>query len=266
MTKDPASQRHAQHPINHLKRHLVTCTNIAEASSANSEIVRVLLHMFRDIYVQENCANEEESATILQIMFQIRCKTHLKIVNIELARRVDTDEYSFLFGSAWRAAPATRDSAQMGTGAAGVAAKIPQYEVMMLYIDIDTLELALSRVVAATPSTSTGDEGNPARLTCYSNIVDAMAHAPRPRKSNVFEMCVLEVQACHAQKIMQESFAQFARTNEQYAVVSADHVAAKMFLKIELRGLVDAWTNYRYGPFPTLDNEAHDDCCRRRRA
>jgi len=266
LRNDRTPHSRADHPINHLKRHVVTCTNIEGASSANLEIVRVLLHMFRDIYVPENYATEDGSVTIMQIIFQVRSNTFLKIVHIELARRVDSDEYLFLFGSAWGVTPTTSDSTEMDIGAPGVAAEIPQCEIMSLYIDTASLKLALARVQAVASRTQSGVEDDLPSFKCYSHIVDAMAHAPRCRNANVFEMCVVEVQACHAQKIMQQSNAQFSRTNEEYAVVSAAHVAAKLFLDIELRGVVDAWTNYRFGPFPTLDHEAHDDTCRRHQA
>lgn len=249
------------HSINHVKRHLITCHNIDEASSANCEIVRVLLLVFRDVFVHEK-HQAEHSASIVQIMFQVRCKTCLKIVNIELARRVDEGEYSFLFGSAWRLAPTTGNMAAMATRAAGVDGEISKQEVMLLYVDTTSLKLALFPSQAQLGPLP--EEASLPSLTCYSHIVDAMAHAPRPHKSNVFSMCAVQVQACHAQMIMRESFAQFARTNERYAVLSVAHVAAKLFLQIELRGAVDDLTNYQYGPFPTLYHETDYDNCRRR--
>jgi len=263
LSNDRTHRSHGDHSINLFKRHVVTCTNIEAASSANREIVRVLLHMFRDIYVQDNHTTNDGSVTILQIIFQVRCSTFLKIVYIELMRRVHRDEYSFLFGSKCGVTPTKTHSNEMRIDTPG---EIAQCEVMSLYIDTASLSLALAKVQAGAPTSPTCVQNNLPWLTCYSHIVDAMAQAPRCRKANVFEMCVVQVQACHAQKITQESNAQYARTNQQYAVLSAAHVAVKLFLDIELRGVVDAWTNYRYGPFPTLDREVHDDRCHRRQA
>jgi len=42
------------HTINHIKRHHITCANIDVPSVANVEITKMLLHMFRDVYVHDD--------------------------------------------------------------------------------------------------------------------------------------------------------------------------------------------------------------------
>jgi len=222
------------HTINHIKRHHITCANIDVPSVANGEITKMLLHMFRDVYVHDD-NGVDPNASILAIMFQVRMKTQLKIVNIELARRVNIEEYTFLFGSDNSLAMVQTTPDNEEDAAA---------DVIVLYMDLKSIR---------TARRLEGGFSTPPVLMGFAHVVDAMNATLSSGEKNVFDVVVVEVCANDVRKNNKVCLAQYARTSEVYTFLSTARIVVKMYLQIELRGEVDTVADYRYGPFPKME-------------
>jgi len=145
----------------------------------------MLLYMFRDVYVhddsQGNC-----TPCIIDVMSQVRRKTNLKIVNIELYQRVRLEEYNFLFGvhsehedEILHCTPSKNQDEHECKTTCNAA------KVLTLYTDMFSMNMA-KNACKQSPSHM---------LKAFSHIVDAMAAAPNPGMCNIFAMVALEMRS-----------------------------------------------------------------------
>jgi len=223
------------------KRHRITWDNVHDTCLANKEIRNMLLYMFRDVYVhddsQGNC-----TPCIIDVMSQVRRKTNLKIVNIELYQQVRLEEYNFLFGvhsehqDEFLQCTPSKNQDEHECKTTCNAAK-----VLTLYTDMSSMNMA-KNACKQSPSHM---------LKAYSHIVDAMAAAPNPRMCNTFAMVALEINLRDVCECRTAHSAQYARNSKEFRIVHLDSMMPRLSVEIQVRGQVNTMAMYMYGPFPT---------------
>ena len=240
-----ASQSDATRTISLTTPHQITWDNIYVTCLANTEIRNMLLRMFRDVYVHDD-SQENSTPCIIDIMSQVRLKTSLKIVKIELCQRVRSEEYNFLFGIRHEHEDELMD----------YISDRNQHEheckitgntdaVLTLYTDKFSMEMANNTCQLSSPQV----------LKAFSHIVDAMAAAPNPGICNTFAMVALEVSTQDVRECQTANSAQYARNRQEFHIVKFDSIMPRLSLEIQQRGPVNTMAMYMYGPFPSTETE-----------
>jgi len=244
--------------IAHSRQHRVTIGNIEECSRENTTIIALLQHVFRSVCTHGGGEEIHDEPTIEHIIRQVRHKTHLKIINIDLTQKVDIREYIFLFG--------LHRLHEMASQSAEVAKDV----TMHMWREKDDQSQPLTQLLCmhSKPPPASGAEGlrgslrdglcgsttgvGPVQLdsTGFSNILDALYAAPRMTDDNTFWLTVVEVMCADVRKKNVPYVARYARKCEAYVVNEQAHMVVKLTLQIELRQTPDGFTDYMYGPFP----------------
>ena len=244
--------------IAHSRQHRVTIGNIEECSRENKTIIALLQHVFRSVCTHGGGEEFHVEPTIERIIRQVRHKTHLKIINIDLTQKVDIREYVILFG--------LHRLHEMASQSAELAKDV----TMHMWREKDDQSQPLTQLLCmhSKPPPASGAEGlrgslrgalcgsttgvSPVQLdsTGFSNILDALYAAPRMTDDNTFWLTVVEVMCADVRKKNIPYMARYARKCEAYVVNEQAHMVVKLTLQIELRKTPDAFTDYMYGPFP----------------
>jgi hypothetical protein len=203
----------------------------------------MLLRMFRDVYVHDD-SQENSTPCIIDVMSQVRLKTSLKIINIELYQRVCPEEYNFLFG--------IRHEHEDELIYCITDKKLHEHKckitgnanpVLTLYTDTFSMQMANNTCKLSSPHI----------LKAFSHIVDAMAAAPNPGICSTFAMVALDVRTQDIRECQTANSAQYARNRKEFHIVNLDSIIPRLSLEIQLRGPVNTMANYMYGPFPSID-------------
>jgi len=202
------------------------------------------LRMFRDVYVHDD-SQENLTPCIIDIMSQVRLKTSLKIVNIELYQRVRSEEYNFLFGIRHEHENGVmhhisdtkkhEDRCEI-TGDA--------HAVLTLYTDTFSMDMANNKCQLSSSHV----------LKAFSHVVDAMAAAPNPGLCNTFAMVALEVRTQDIRECQTANSAQYARNRKEFHIVNFESIMPRLSLEIQLRGPLNTMAMYMYGPYPSTHN------------
>ena len=247
--------------IAHSRQHRVTIGNIEECSRENKTIIALLQHVFRSVCTHGGGEEFHDEPTIERIIRQVRHKTHLKIINIDLTQKVDIREYVILFG--------LHRLHEMASQSAELAKDVtmhmwrekddqsqPRTQLLCMHGPSGALEgpggaEGLQGVLRGGLCCSTTGL-RPAQLnsTGFSDILDALYAAPRMTDDNTFCLTVVEVMCADVRKKNVPYVARYARKCEAYVVNEQAHMVVKLTLQIELRKTPDAFTDYMYGPFP----------------
>jgi len=226
--------------IKHFVQHRVTIKNINAHTENNVEITRLFLSVFQNVYVHDD-ALDGPFASIQSIMFQVRAKTHLKVVNIQLTKCTKAAEYIFLFGSAqFETMRKTNKILTQNMQVDDPLSLLPCVTKRLLCMDVSHMNTLL----LSKPSSGT------AMPKAYSNILDAMIASSADHHANVFDIIVFEIPLVDAKRQKAAIYAQYARACNKFAIASVDRIINKMYLQIELKRQNDETVEYQYGPFP----------------
>jgi len=231
--------------INHTKRHRITWDNVHDACLVNEDTVNILLYTFRDVYVHDETQGES-TPSIVAIMSQVRHKTNLKIINIELYRRACTEEYNFLFGV---------QHAQCGeipyrtrseeTGDCEIKRTSCGTRVLTLYTDMYSMQRA-----KASMANNTCAKSRSQGLKAFAHVIDAMAAAPKQGLCNTFSVLAFEISTRDVCLCASVQSAQYARNSQEFCIFRLSSLIPVLFLEIQIRGRVNTVAQYMYGPFP----------------
>ena len=239
--------------ISFTKKHKITWDNVGDDSSANEEILSMLLHMFRNVYVHDD-NNGKPMPSILDVMFQVRQKTQMKIVNIELHQKMHSKEYTFLFDNEHEALEYHADEpgrARCIIGDKGEGKIASNYEVRTLYTDADSIKVITTTTGANVYSLS---PDKTVKLYCY--VLDAMVATSKLRAGNLFRIAAVDVSLRNVQQTKIERSVRYARQSEEYILNNGDEIVMKLYVEIQMRGKADHMANYMYGPFPVVCGES----------
>jgi len=182
----PAADKHCNRSsmcIAHRRQHRVTIGNIEECSEENKTIIALLQHVFRSVYTYGGGEEFHVEPTIERIIRQVRHKTHLKIININLTQKVDIRDYVFLFG--------LHRFHEMASQSAELAKDV----TMQMMREKDDQPQTPTQLLCMQSKSSSTTGVSPAQLdlTGFSNILDALYAAPRTTDDNTFRLIVVEV-------------------------------------------------------------------------
>ena len=226
--------------IKHFVQHRVTISNIDAHTENNAEITRLLLSLFHNVYVHDDKL-DGPFASIQSIMFQVRAKIHLKIINIQLTKCTKAADYIFLFGSAhFESMRETNKLLSQNMQVDDPSSLLPHVKKRLLCIDMSHMNaLLLSKPSSGTPMPKT-----------YSNILDAMIASSASRQTNVFDIIIFEIPVVDVKRQKATNFAKYARACTKFVITRVCSIINKMYVQIELKPQNDETVEYQYGPFP----------------
>ena len=229
--------------IKHFAQHRVSIRNIDAHTDNNAEITRLLLGVFQNVYVHDDKL-DGPFATIQSVMFQVRAKTHLKILNIHLTKCTKAAEYIFLFGSThFESMQKTNRFLTQNMQVGDPSFPSPGVKKRLLCVDMHHMNaLLLSQPSADTPMPK-----------AYSNILDAMIAGSVGRRANVFDMIIFEIPVVDVKRQKAAIYAQYARACIKFAITRVDRIVNKLYLQIEMKQQNNWIAEYQYGPFPAFE-------------
>jgi len=225
--------------INHLKQHVVTVANIDKDLDVNDEITRLLLKIFCSVYTYDEELSTN-APTIQDVMFQVRHKTHMKIVRIELTQTPSLEDYTFLFGDQHRQEMLELHPKIAHELDSQTPSRKRKFKTQLLCLP--GKQVRNMPVENATEST-----------VGFANIFDAMIADRSQNTGNTFDVSVVEVLTSEVRKTKKACYACHSRTCDEYVIPESTHMQRKLTLQIEMRCSSNAMEDYKYGPFPDFN-------------